>query len=178
MTAGTTDFVVNTTRQSLATQYNNVLTQINTAAQDASFDGVNLLSGSTYTLDVDSNGNTLALSGGGDTATASGLGLAQATDQWQGNTDVNTALTAISNALTTLQTMSTNLSVESSVTTAWQTFSKSLISTLQTGATNLTAADTNADSAVATALETQQQLAASSLAITADTSAGALRLLV
>jgi flagellin len=73
--------------------------------------------------------------------------------------------------------MSTNLGVENSMATAWQTFSKSLISTLQTGATNLTAADTNADSALAAALETQQQLAASALAITDDPSAGALRLL-
>lgn len=177
LTAGTTNFVVNTTRQSLATQYNNILTQISTAAQDATFDGVNLLTGSTYTLNVDANGNTLALSGGGGTATASGLGLTQATNQWQGNSDVNNALTAISSALTTLQTMSTSLSVESSMATAWQTFSKGMISTLQTGATNLTGADTNAVSALATALETQQQLAASSLAITANSSAGALRLL-
>jgi len=177
LTAGTTNFVVNSTRQSLATQYNNILTQINTAAQDATFDGVNLLTGSTYTLNVDANGNTLALSGGGGTATSSGLGLSSATNQWQGNTDVNNALTAISSALTTLQTMSTNLGVENSVATAWQTFGKSLISTLQTGATNLTAADTNADSALAAALETQQQLAASALAITANPSAGALRLL-
>jgi flagellin len=176
-TAGTTNFVVNTTRQSLATQYNNIITQINTAAQDAAFDGVNLLTGSTYTLNVDASGNTLALSGGGSTATASGLGLAQATNQWQGNTDVNNALTAISNALTTLQTMSTSLSVQSSLATTWQTFSKNLASTLQTGASNLTAADTNADSALAAALQTQQQLAASSLAITANSSAGALRLL-
>jgi flagellin-like hook-associated protein FlgL len=177
LTAGTTNFVVNTTRQSLATQYNNILTQINTAAQDATFDGVNLLTGSTYTLNVDANGNTLALSGGGGTATATGLALSTATNQWQGNTDVNNALTAMSNALTTLQTMSTSLGSQSAMASAWQTFSKSLMSTLQTGATNLTAADTNTDSALANALETQQQFAASALAITANSSLGALRLL-
>ena len=177
LSAGATNYVVNTTRQSLATQYNNILTQINTAAQDAAYDGVNLLTGSTYNLNVDANGNTLALSAGGGTATSSGLGLASATNQWQGNTDVNSALTAISNALTTLQTMTTSLGAENTMTTAWQTFSKSMASTLQTGATNLTAADVNAQSALAAALETQQQLAASSLAITANTSAGALRLL-
>jgi flagellin-like hook-associated protein FlgL len=177
LTAGTTNFVVNTTRQSLATQFNTILTQINTAAQDATFDGVNLLTGSTYNLNVDANGNTLALSGGGSTANATGLGLSQATNQWQGNTDVNNALTAISNALTTLQTMSTNFGVQSTIATAWQTFSKSLTTTLQTGATNLTAADTNSESALAAALQTQQQLAAYSLAITTNSSLGALRLL-
>ncbi len=177
LSAGTTNFVVNTTRQSLATQYNNVITQINTAAQDATFDGVNLLTGSTYTVNVDAGGNTLALSAGGSTATATGLALAQATNQWQANTDVNNALTAISSALTTLQTMSTSLSVQSSLASTWQTFSKSLAATLQTGAINLTVADMNAESAQAAALQTQQQLAASALAITANSSAGALRLL-
>jgi flagellin-like hook-associated protein FlgL len=177
LSAGTTNYVVNTTRQSLATQFNNIITQINTAAQDATFDGVNLLTGSSYSLNVDANGNTLTLSSGGGTATASGLGLAQATNQWQGNTDVNNALTAISSALTTLQTMSTSLSVQSSLATTWQTFSKSLASTLQTGAGNLTAADTNAVGAMAAALQVQQQLAASSLAINANSSAGVLRLL-
>jgi flagellin len=177
LTAGTTNFVVNTTRQSLATQFNNIITQINTAAQDAGFDGVNLLTGSTYSLNVDASGNTLALSAGGGTATATGLGLSQATNQWQGNTDVNNALTAISSALTTLQTMSTSLSVQSSLATTWQTFSKSLASTYQTGASNLTAADTNTQSALAAALQVQQQLAASTLAISTNASAGALRLL-
>lgn len=177
LSAGATNFVVNTTRQSLATQFNNIITQINTAAQDATFDGVNLLTGSSYSLNVDAGGNTLSLSTGGGTATATGLGLAQATNQWQGNTDVNNALTAISGALTTLQTMSTSLGVQSSLATTWQTFSKSLASTLQTGASNLTAADTNAAGALAAALQVQQQLAAASLSINANSSAGVLRLL-
>jgi flagellin len=177
LSAGTTNFVVNTTRQSLATQFNNIITQINTAAQDATFDGVNLLTGSTYSLNVDAGGNTLSLSTGGSTATATGLGLAQATNQWQGNTDVNNALTAISSALTTLQTMSTSLSVQSSLATSWQTFSKNLASTLQTGASNLTAADTNAAGALAAALQVQQQLAGASLAISGNSSTGVLRLL-
>jgi flagellin-like hook-associated protein FlgL len=177
LSAGTTNFVVNTTRQSLATQFNNIITQINTAAQDATFDGVNLLTGSTYSLNVDANGNTLALSAGGGTATATGLGLAQASNQWQGNTDVNNALTAISNALTTLQTMSTSLSVQSALATSWQAFSKNLAATLQTGAGNLTAVDTNTAGALAAALQVQQQLAAASLGITASSSAGVLRLL-
>jgi flagellin len=177
LSAGTTNFVVNTTRQSLATQFNNIITQINTAAQDATFDGVNLLTGSTYSLNVDANGNTLALSAGGGTATAAGLGLAQATNQWQGNTDVNNALTAISGALTTLQTMSTSLSVQSALATTWQTFSKNLASGLQTGAGNLTAVDTNSAGALAAALQVQQQLAAASLAITSNSSTGVLRLL-
>jgi flagellin len=176
LTAGATNFVVNTTRQSLATQFNNIITQINTAAQDAAFSSVNLLTGSTYTLNVDANGNTLSLSGGGSTATATGLGLSQATNQWQGNTDVNNALTAISNALNTLQTMSTSLSAQNSMATTWQTFSKSLAATLQTGAANLTVADTNAVGALAAALQVRQQLAASSLSINANSAAGVLRL--
>jgi flagellin len=175
LTAGTTNYVVNTTRQSLATQYNNLLTEINTAAQDAGFNGVNLLTGSTFSLNLDAAGNTLSVTGG--TTTATGLGLAQATNQWQGNSDINTALTNISNSLTSLQTLSTSLSTENTIGQAWQTFNKNLASTFQTGATALTAADTNADGALAAALTTQQQLAASALSITSNNSTGALRLL-
>jgi flagellin-like hook-associated protein FlgL len=175
LTAGTTNYVVNTTRQSLAAQYNNLLTEINTAAQDAGFNGVNLLTGSTFSLNLDAAGNTLSVTGG--TTTATGLGLAQATNQWQGNSDINTALTNISNSLTSLQTLSTSLSTENTIGQAWQTFNKNLASTFQTGATALTAADTNADGALAAALTTQQQLAASALSITSNNSTGALRLL-
>ena len=44
------------TRASLVAQYNNVLAQINTTAQDASFNGVNLLNGDTLKLTFNETG--------------------------------------------------------------------------------------------------------------------------
>ena len=55
-------------------QYNNVLTQINTTAQDASFNGVNLLNGDTLKLVFNETGrSTLSITG--VTFNSAGLGL-------------------------------------------------------------------------------------------------------
>ena len=52
------------TRASLVAQYNNVLQQINTTSQDASFNGINLLNGDTLKLIFNETGkSTLAIQG-------------------------------------------------------------------------------------------------------------------
>ena len=62
------------TRAALVAQYNNVLTQINTTAQDSSFNGVNLLNGDTLKLVFNETGkSTLSITG--VTFNAVGLGL-------------------------------------------------------------------------------------------------------
>ena len=45
-------------RASLVAQYNNVLTQINTTSQDASFNGINLLNGDTLKLTFNETGKS------------------------------------------------------------------------------------------------------------------------
>src|SRR6201996_5752800 len=61
-------------RASLVSQYNNVLAQINTTAQDASFNGVNLLNGDTLKLTFNETGrSTLGITG--VTFNTAGLGL-------------------------------------------------------------------------------------------------------
>jgi len=56
-------------------------------------------------------------------------------------------------------------------------FNKSMSDTLSSGATQLTAADVNADSALLLALQTRQQLAATSLSLAHGAYASALQLL-
>src|SRR5271170_8139718 len=52
------------TRANLVDQYNNVLAQINTTAQDASFNGINLLNGDTLKLVFNETGrSTLSITG-------------------------------------------------------------------------------------------------------------------
>ncbi len=52
------------TRAGLITQYNNTLKQIDTTAQDSSFNGINLLEGDTLNLTFDETGeSTLAIQG-------------------------------------------------------------------------------------------------------------------
>ena len=58
-------------------QYNNVLAQINTTAQDSSFNGVNLLNGDTLKLTFNETGkSTLSITG--VTFNSAGLGLSSA----------------------------------------------------------------------------------------------------
>src|SRR5580692_6747735 len=62
------------TRASLVAQYNQVLQQINTTAQDSSFNGINLLNGDTLNLTFDETGAS-KLSISGVTFNDAGLGL-------------------------------------------------------------------------------------------------------
>ena len=62
------------TRAGLVSQYNNILSQITTTAQDSSFNGVNLLNGDSLKLVFNETG-TSTLSITGTTFNAAGLGL-------------------------------------------------------------------------------------------------------
>ena len=66
------------TRASLVAQYNKVLQQINTTAQDSSFNGINLLNGDTLNLTFDETGAS-KLSISGVTFNDAGLGLSSLT---------------------------------------------------------------------------------------------------
>src|SRR5262249_55996082 len=68
------DATSSSARAGLVSQFNNILSQITTTAQDASFNGVNLLNGDTLKL-VFNEKATSTLSITGVSFTASGLGL-------------------------------------------------------------------------------------------------------
>ena len=64
----------NSTRATLQTNFNNLLTQINQLASDASYNGVNLLTGNNLTVDFNQAGtSSLTIQGVNDSST--GLGL-------------------------------------------------------------------------------------------------------
>ncbi len=84
------------TRASLVAQYNNVLAQINTTAQDSSFNGVNLLNGDTLKLVFNETGkSTLSITG--VTFNDAGLGLATLTSgtDFLDNNSANTVLSQL-----------------------------------------------------------------------------------
>src|SRR5579872_5621143 len=66
------------TRASLVSQYNNLLAQINTTAQDSSFNGINLLNGDTLNLVFNETGRS-TLNIQGVIFNAGGIGLSQLT---------------------------------------------------------------------------------------------------
>jgi flagellin-like hook-associated protein FlgL len=165
-------------RASLVSQYNNVLTQITTTAQDASFNGVNLLNGDTLKLTFNETGrSTLSITG--VTFNTAGLGLSSLTGgtDFLDNASANKALTALSSASSTLRSEASTLGSNLSIVQIRQDFNKNLINVLQTGSSNLTLADTNEEAANSQALSTRQSIAVSALALANQSQASVLQLL-
>jgi flagellin len=166
------------TRSSLVAQFNNVLQQINTTAQDSSFNGINLLNGDTLSLTFDETGqSTLNITG--VTFNDAGLGLSQLTagTDFLDNNSANAQLTALNNASTTLSSEASALGSNLSIVQIRQDFNTNLINVLQTGASNLTLADTNELAADSQALSTRQSIAVSALALANQSQESVLQLL-
>jgi flagellin len=166
------------TRANLVNQFNNVLAQINTTSQDSSFNGINLLNGDTLKLVFDETARS-TLSIQGVTFNDAGLGLsslAVGTD-FLDSASANKVLTSLDNASTTLRSEASALGSNLSIVEIRQDFNKNLINVLQTGASNLTLADTNEEAANSQALSTRQSIAVSALALANQSQASVLQLL-
>jgi flagellin len=166
------------TRAGLVFQYNNILKQIDTTSQDASFNGINLLEGDTLNLTFDETGkSTLAIQG--VTFNTAGLSLAPltaGTDFLDSNSATN-ILNQLNASSATLRSEASTLGSNLSIVEIRQDFSKSLINVLQTGASNLTLADTNEEAANSQALSTRQSIAVSALALANQSQQSVLQLL-
>jgi flagellin-like hook-associated protein FlgL len=159
-------------------QYNNILDQITTTAQDSSFNGINLLNGDQLKLTFNETG-TSTLKIQGVSLNASGLGLSKLTagTDFLDNTSANNAMTSLSTAGSTLRTQASALGSNLSIVQIRQNFSKNLINVLQTGSSNLTLADTNEEAANSQALSTRQSIAVSALALANQSQQSVLQLL-
>jgi flagellin-like hook-associated protein FlgL len=172
------DAASQTIRANLVSQYNNIITQITTTSQDASFNGINLLNGDDLKLTFNETGKS-TLNIKGVTFNAAGLGLALLTSgtDFLDNASGNATLTKISSASTTLRTEASTLGSNLSVVQIRQDFNKNLINVLQTGSANLTLADTNEEAANSQALSTRQSIAVSALALANQSQQSVLKLL-
>jgi flagellin len=166
------------TRASLVAQYNQVLANINTTAQDASFNGINLLAGDTLNLTFDETGAS-KLNIQGYNLNDAGLSLSNlnvGVDFLDSNS-ANTVLAQLTQASTVLRTAASSLGSNLSIVEIRQDFNKNLINVLQTGAANLTVADPNEEAANSQALSTRQSIAVSALALANQSQQSVLQLL-
>ena len=172
------DTVSQATRANLVAQYNNVINQITTTSQDASFNGVNLLSGDTLKLVFNETG-TSTLNINGTQLTPAGLGLPTlvAGTDFIDNAAANKTLTALNAAGSALRAQASSLGSNLSIVQIRQDFAKQLINVLQTGSSNLTLADTNEEAANSQALSTRQSIAVSALALANQSQQSVLKLL-
>ena len=166
------------TRANLVIQYNNIIQQITTTAQDASFNGINLLNGDDLKLTFNETGKS-TLNIKGVVFNAAGLGLAplvSGTD-FLDNAAAKATMAKISAASDMLRSQASTLGSNLSIVQIRQDFSKNLINVLQNGSSALTLADTNEEAANSQALSTRQSIAVSALALANQSQQSVLQLL-
>ena len=165
----------NTDRTSLATQFDELRTQIDQLALDASFNGVNLLDGDSLTVIFNEDSTSfLALSG--VTFSSTGLAITTSDNSFQTDYDIRQALGELDAAINTLRAQASTFGSNLSVVEARQDFTKELVNVLETGAANLTLADTNEEGANLLALQTRQQLSSTALSLASQADQNVLRL--
>ena len=172
------DAVSQATRASLVGQYNQIISQITTTAQDASFNGINLLNGDSLKLVFNETGKSTSTITG-VTFSPTGLGLAALTSgtDFLDNSSTNAVLTKLNTASTTLRSQASAFGANLSIVQIRQDFNKNIINVLQTGSSALTLADSNEEAANSQALSTRQSIATSALSLANQSQQSVLQLL-
>jgi flagellin len=190
------------TRSKLASQFNELRSQIDNLAEDASYNGINLLKNSTEAfapgadqLTVKFNERTeaaavnqLVISGlrvvdfqtimGGSALTTGTLpnSLVWGQSGVAAIAGITSALRAIDSALVTVRQNAQALGTNSSLLQIRADFTTRIINTLKGGAAELVNADMNEESANLLSLQTRQQLGTISLSIAQKSEEAILRL--
>jgi flagellin len=174
--SSTTTSVANPKRDELRTQYNELLGQIDQLVKDAGFNGINLLDGDDLSVLFNEDGSSKLDISGVD-LDSSGLGLSSiASGGFDADTGINTTLDALKSGIDTLRTQASKFGANLSVVETRQDFTKNMINVLETGAANLTLADTNEEAANLLALQTRQQLSSTALSLASQADQQVLRL--
>jgi len=175
-----------TQRAQYVTQYNAVISQINTLASDSGYRGTNLLVGNTLSVKFNEDGSSsLSIEGFKGTATGLTVGIiGQATggiaaswsDTTNGTASINSALTQLSDATTALRTKASALSSSLSIVQTRADWADQMIATLNSGAGALTDADMNEEGANMLMLQTRQSLGTTALSLSAQNAQSVLKL--
>jgi hypothetical protein len=172
------DAVSQSTRAGLVSQYNQIITQITTTAQDASFNGINLLNGDALKLVFNETGKSTSTIAG-VTFNPAGLGLKALTGgtDFIDNNSTNNILASLNTASTTLRSQASAFGANLSIVQIRQDFNKNIINVLQAGSASLTLADSNEEAANSQALSTRQSIATSALSLANQSQQNVLQLL-
>ena len=190
------------TRAALASQFNELRSQVDNIAEDSSFNGINLLKNTTTAFQAGADQLTVKFNERTDAAAVnqlviSGLrivdfnsimatsalatGVAGRTTVW-GQTGVaaipgiQSALRAIDSALVTVRQSAQSFGSNSALLQIRADFTTTIVNTLKGGASQLVNADLNEESANMLSLQTRQQLGTISLSIAQKSEQAILRL--
>ena len=175
-TAASTTSGANPKREELREQYNELLGQIDELVKDAGFNGVNLLDGDDLSVLFNEDGSS-KLDIAGVELDSTGLGLSTiSANGFDNDAAINSTLDALKSGIDTLRTQASKFGANLSVVETRQDFTKNMINVLETGAANLTLADTNEEAANLLALQTRQQLSSTALSLASQADQNVLRL--
>jgi flagellin len=154
-------------REAINSDFTSLLNQITDVVNGASFDGANLLNGSTGNLKflANSDGSSFI------TLSAQNLSLGGTIVTIPSTASISTAtaaaalLTLVNQSLTNVDSALSSMGSQSSQITSHSTFVSTLSDVLQTGVGNLVNADMAKESAKLQALQVQQQLGTQALSI-------------
>ena len=157
-------------------EFNDLLTQIDQLARDASFNGNNLLQSDDLTV-IFNEDATSSLTITGVDFDSGGLGInSAAADSFQQDANINAALSELDTAKRTLRSQAATFGSNLSVVEVREQFTKELTNVLETGAANLKLADSNEEGANLLALQTRQQLSSVALSLASQADQQVLRL--
>ncbi len=162
----------------LAQQFDDIMTQLDFVAGDASYKGTNLLDSGTLTVTFNEDG-TATMDITGFDASSTGLGITSAVTghaAWAASTDIDASAQELTDALGSLRTSAKGLSANAGVISSRQQFTSSLINALVQGAEQLIAADVNEEGANMQALSVQQQLGITALGLSIQSQQAILKL--
>ena len=153
--------------------YNRIRAQIDALVTDTGYRGTNLLNGDTLTTFFNED-RTSSLLIEGETFTAQGLGLSEAT--FRTAQTIEADLDRIIDALAAVRSFGTTLANRLAVIQTRKDFTEQTVVTLKAGAGDLTLADQNEEGANLLALQTRQALGVTSLSLASQSQQSVLRL--
>jgi flagellin-like hook-associated protein FlgL len=171
----------NAVRDDLSTQYNELRDQLDKLADDASFNGINLLRGDKLTITFNETGTSSIdiQTKDQDQVNSASLGISTTLSgaDLDSDTNIDAELAKLKTALSNVRSQSSAFGSNLSVVQNRQDFTKATINTLQTGAANLTLADMNEEAANLLALQTRQSLSSNSLSLASQADQSILQLI-
>jgi len=171
----------NSVRAGLASQFNELRDQLDKLADDASFNGINLLRGDKLKITFNETGTSAIdiQTKDGETINAANLGVPTSLlpKNLDSDVDIDTLLADMKTALDEVRSQASTFGSNLSIVENRQSFTEAMINTLETGAGNLTLADMNTEAANLLALQTRQQLSQNSLSLASQADQSILQLL-
>jgi flagellin len=171
----------NSVRAGLADQFNELRDQLDKLADDASFNGINLLRGDKLSITFNETGTSSIEieTDNNETINSANLGVSTTleAEDLDSDTNIDGELAKLKSALNEVRSQASTFGSNLSIVQNRQTFTDSMINTLESGAGNLTLADMNTEAANLLALQTRQSLSQNSLSLASQADQSILQLI-